>query len=190
MKLLRVALVSLLLIAVSAPADAGKMHRNAEPLVTAPDKATIVFMRPGKFVGAAIAVPVFDATGDDAQFIGLADAGSKFAYTVPAGEHLFATTVFGGSAGVRLYKARVDAGKTYYFQAHIIDGIWGLEPVRGSALAGDEFKKWDKGTKLTVNTEKSLAWGEDNKAKATQRVNALKSATISAENTLNAEDGR
>ncbi|HEX5757116.1 MAG TPA: hypothetical protein VFY12_12305 [Arenimonas sp.] len=190
MKFSRIALVALLLLSVSAPSYAGKMKKTTEPLVTTPDKATIVFMRPGKFVGAAIAVPVFDATADEAKFIGIVDAGSKFAYTVPAGEHLFATTIFGGASGTRLYKAQVSAGKTYYFRAHIIDGLWGLEPVRGGALDGDEFKKWDKGTKLTVNTEKSLAWGEANKAKATERANNLKAAGIGAENTLNLDDGR
>lgn len=190
MKLIRFALSAFLLLAASSPAFAGKMKKATEPLAAPTDKATIVFIRPGKFVGAAIAVPVFDTTQDEAKFIGIIDPGAKFAYTVPEGEHLFATTIFGGQAGVRLYKANVAAGKTYYFRAHIIDGIWGLEPVRSSALGGDEFHKWDKKTKLTINSEKTLAWGESNKDKATERVRALKSETIAPENTLNVEDGR
>jgi hypothetical protein len=44
-------------------------------------------MRPGKFVGAAIGVPVYDATGEAPKFIGILDAGSKVAWQVPPGEH-------------------------------------------------------------------------------------------------------
>ena len=48
-----------------------------------------------------MAVPLYDVTGDDTRFIGILDAGSKVAYQVPAGEHVFMTTVFGGDGGVR-----------------------------------------------------------------------------------------
>jgi hypothetical protein len=190
MKLFRAVFVAVVMLAAALPVQAGKMAKSKDPLVADPAKATIVFMRPGKFVGAAVAVPVYHATTEQPEFIGLIDAGSKFAYAVEPGEHVFMTTIFGGSSGVRFYKAQVEAGKTYYFRAHIIEGIWGLEPVRGTALAGEEFAKWDKGTKLTVNTPKTLAWGEENKAKAAERRAALLPANISEENTLHADDGR
>lgn len=159
MKMVRVLLFGVLALSVFAPSYAGKMAKAKGPLVVSPDKATIVFMRPGKFVGAAIAVPVFEVTGEDTRFVGIVDAGGKLAYSVPAGEHVFMTTVFGGDSGVRFQKADVEAGKAYYFRAHIINGLWGLEPVRASELSGSEFKSWDKKTRLIENSPKSLAWG-------------------------------
>jgi hypothetical protein len=106
---------------------------------------------------------------------------------VPAGEHLFMTTVFGGDAGVRFYKANVEAGKTYYFYAHIIEGLWGLEPVRSTM--GEDLAGWDKGTTLTVNSPKTIAWAEKNKASVAEK-RALKPEAIADANTLRAEDGR
>ncbi|KGM56124.1 hypothetical protein N800_10975 [Lysobacter daejeonensis GH1-9] len=190
MKLLRAVLATAMLFAVLVPAHAGKMAKSKEPLAVAPDKATIVFMRPGKFVGAAVAVPVFDVTGDETKFVGLADAGSKVAYTVPAGEHVFMTTVFGGTAGVRFYKAQVEAGKVYYFRARIIQGIWGLEPVRQAELATADFSGEDKGTALTVNSPKTLAWAEENHEDVAKKHHDLEPQSISDENTLRVEDGR
>jgi len=190
MKLLQAAALAVLLATASTSAQAGKMAKSKEPLTLEPDKAAIVFLRPGKFVGAAVAVPVYDVTGDDTRFIGILDAGSKVAYQVPAGEHVFMTTIFGGEAGVRFYKANVEAGKIYYFRAHIIEGIWGLEPVRQEAFAGKDFPNWDKGTQLTVNSPKSLAWGEANLESARQRHRDLEPQSISEANTLQVEDGR
>ena len=187
MKLLNAMLVAVFMLVASTSAHAGKMAKSKEPLVVAPDKANIVFLRPGKFVGAAVAVPVFDVTASETKFVGLVDAGCKVAYSVPAGEHVFMTTVFGGAAGVRFYKANVEAGKTYYFHAHIIEGIWGLEPVRSTM--GDDLAGWDKGTTLTVNSPKSIAWAEENKASVAEK-RALKPATIADANTLRTEDGR
>ena len=175
---------------VSQSSHAGKMEKTNEPIVASADKATIVFMRPGKFVGAAVAVPVFKVLDQDVEFLGIIDSGSKFAYTVPAGEHIFATTVFGGPAGVRFYKAQVEAGKIYYFRARIIEGIWGLEPLRGSFLNTQEFEKLDRATDVTVNSEKTLAWGKDNGKNVTERVRQLQPASIETENTLKVEDGR
>jgi hypothetical protein len=190
MSLIRAMAVAMFALAFALPVQAGKMAKSKEPLVVAPDKATIVFMRPGKFVGAAVGVPVYDATGEAPKFIGVLDAGSKVAWQVPPGEHVFMTTIFGGDAGVRFYKAQVEAGKTYYFRAHIIQGIWGLEPVRGTALEGKEFMGWNQGTVLTVNTPKSLAWADANQAEATRKHTNLEPKSISEENTLRIEDGR
>jgi len=187
MKLLQTMLVAVFMMAASTSADAGKMAKAKGPMAVAPDKANIVFMRPGKFVGAAIAVPVFDVTAAETQFVGLVDAGSKVAYSVPAGEHIFMTTVFGGAAGVRFYKANVEAGKTYYFRAHIIENIWGLSPVRSDMSA--DLAGWDKDTDLTVNSPKSLKWAEENKASVAEK-RALKPPAISDANTLRVEDGR
>lgn len=186
----RAALAAALMLAACMPANAGKMAKSKEPLAVAPDKATIVFMRPGKFVGAAIAVPVYDATAEELKFVGLVDAGSKVAYQVPAGEHVFMTTVFGGASGVRFYKAQVEAGKTYYFRAHIIEGIWGLSPIRGSARDSADFKDWDKGTDLTVNTPKTIKWSEENKDNAALRRKDLEPKAISDDSTLHVDDGR
>jgi len=189
MNFIRVSIAAAFLLVAATSAQAGKMTKSKEPLVTAPDKAAIVFMRPGKFVGAAIAVPVFDVTGEGSQFLGLVEPGSKVAYSVPAGEYVFMTTVFGGDAGVRFYKANVEAGKTYYFYAHIVGGIWGLEPVRASQLDSKDFKDWDKGTDLTVNSPKTVAWSEENQESIAHK-RTLKPEVVREENTLRVEDGR
>ena len=190
MNLFRSLFAALLLVAVAMPAHAGKMDKSKDPITVEPGTATIVFMRPGKFVGAAVAVPVWDATtADDLRFVGLVDAGGKIAYSVPPGEHLFMTTIFGGEKGARLYRATVEEGKTYYFHAHIIDGIWGLEPIRADALGGKEFQRWEAGTKRLVNSKKSLAWAAENLPTATGRRAALDPTAIGDANTLRAEDG-
>jgi hypothetical protein len=126
-------------------------------------------------------------TATETAFVRLVEAGSKVAYSVPAGEHLFMTTVFGGADGVRFYKANVEAGKTYYFRAHIIEGVWGLAPVRSTM--GAELAEWDKGTTLTVNSPKTLAWAEENKASVAEK-RTLKPPAIVDANTLRVEDGR
>jgi hypothetical protein len=188
MKLIRVVVVAFLLLVI-APAHAGKMVKATGPLVVDPDKATIVFMRPGKMLGRAIAVPVWDVTGEETRFVGIVDAGGKMAYSVPSGEHIFMTTVVGGDAGVRFQKAYVDAGKVYYFHAHIIGGVWGLHPVRGADLESTEFRGWDKKTKLIENSPKTIAWGEGTLADA-MRKRGLMSTEISDEYTLQVHDGR
>lgn len=189
MKMFRVVLVTVLLLVASVPVHAGKMAKAKGPLVVESDKATIVFMRPGKFVGRAIAVPVFDVTSDEPHFVGIVDAGGKLAYSVPPGEHTFMTTVVGGDAGVRFQRANVEAGKAYYFRAHMIDHIWGLSPIRGTDLDGDTFGSWDKGTKLIENSPKTLAWGEKTLAEAARK-RSLMPEQISEEFTIRIEDGR
>jgi hypothetical protein len=185
MKLLHAVLLAVSLL-VAPTAHAGKMAKVKTPLVVSADKATIVFMRPGKFVGAAVALPVFDVTSEQTQFVGLVEAGSKVAYQVSAGQHQFMTTVFGGDKGVRFYSVNVEAGKTYYFYAHIIDGVWGLEPLR---TGNTELEGFDKATTLTENSPKTLAWAEDHKDSVAEK-RALKPATIADENSLRVEDGR
>lgn len=189
MKMVRLAVITVLMLVASAPAYAGKMVKRNGPLVVDADKATIVFMRPGKFVGRAIAVPVFDVTGDETRFVGIVDAGGKLAYSVPPGEHVFMTTVVGGDAGVRFQKAHVEAGKVYYFRAHIINNLWGLHPIRGADLDSKEFKSWDKKTRLIENSAKTLAWGEQTLADATRK-SSFEPIEIAEEFTLRVDDGR
>ncbi len=189
MKLIHPAIFAALISLTVSPAYAGKMAKASGPMVVSPDKATIVFMRPGKFLGAAVAVPVFEVTGGETRFVGIVDAGGKLAYSVTPGNHTFMTTVFGGDAGVRFEKADVQAGKVYYFRAHIVNNLWGLDPVRGSELAGKDFVQWDKKTTLIVNSPKTLAWGDANLADA-KRKSGLEPKIISEEFTLHSDDGR
>ena len=190
MKSVKSVALAVLFFALSSSALAGKMKEIDSAIVASPDKATIVLLRPGSFVGAAVAVPVFEVSESEVVFAGLVDAGSKFAHVVAPGEHLLATTVFGGQAGVRLYKVNVEAGKIYYFRARIIEGIWGLEPIHSSALSSSEFKKWNEGTDNTVNSEKTIAWGKGNLANVTARIRqAETSATFSEKNSLSLSDG-
>ena len=189
MKLFRIALVMALIFLAVAPAQAGKMLKSKEPIAVEPGKAVIVFMRPGKFIGAAVAVPVFDVTGEDERFVGLVEAGSKVAYSVDPGEHVFMTTIFGGDAGVRFYKATVEAGRIYYVRARIIQGIWGLQPVRGDMLGGKDFQDWERATDLTVNSPKTIAWSEQNKP-SIDRKRFLETKVVSDDKSLRIEDGR
>ena len=189
MKSSRMVLVALSMLLALVPAHAGKMLKSKQPLVVEPGKAVVVFMRPGKFVGAAVALPVFDVTGEDETFVGLVESGSKVAYAVEPGEHLFMTTVFGGDAGVRFYKATVEAGRVYYFRARIIQGVWGLQPVRAEMLDGEEFRDWDRATDWTVNSPKTIAWSEQNKA-SVDRKRLLETKVVSDDKALRVEDGR
>lgn len=188
MKLLRAVLVSAVLLVVFVPAHAGKMAEAKGPLVVEPDKATIIFMRPGKFVGRAIEVPLYDVTGDQTNFLGFVEAGAKVAHVVSPGKHTFMTTIFGGDTGVRFYEANVEAGKTYYFRVHIINGLWGMHPVRGSDLGGEEFADWHKGVRLTENSPKTLEWAEENHSDA-KRKSGFEPIKVAEEFTLRAEDG-
>lgn len=190
MKSIRNVAWALLFVIMSSPAFAGKMTEVDSAIVATPDKATIVFLRPGRFVGAAIAVPVFEVRDSDIEFVGLVEAGSKLAHVVAPGEHRFATTVVGGQSGVRLYKANVEAGKIYFFRAGIIDGIWGLEPIHNIALSTSKFAKWNERTNNTINSERTTAWGRDNLANVTRRIrHAEASATFTEHNSLAPSDG-
>lgn len=189
MKFLRLLFVATFMLAVAMPTHAGRMAKSKLPLVAEPNMATVVFMRPGKFVGRAIGVPVYDVTDEEIKFVGIADPGAKMAYSVSPGEHTFMTTVFAGDAGVRFYKANVEAGKIYYYRVHIINNLWGMHPVRGSDLEGDEFSKWDGATELTENSPKTLAWATENQLEA-ERKSGLEPKVISDEFSLGVEDGR
>lgn len=189
MKLIRTLIIAMVMVFAFAQAHAGKMAKATAPLTVVPDKATIVFMRPGTFVGRAIAVPVFEVTDGDTRFVGIVDAGGKLAYSVPAGKHIFMTTIFGGDAGVRFVNAQVEAGKVYYFRAHLIQNLWGLEPVHGDELAGKKFSQWDDDTRLIENSPKTLAWGEENLVDA-KRKSGLEPKQVADQFTLHVEDGR
>lgn len=190
MRSIRNVVLVILFAMMSSPVFAGKMTEIDSAIVATPDKATIVFLRPGRFVGAAIAVPVFEVRESDIEFLGLVEAGSKFAHVVAPGEHRFATTIVGGQSGVRLYKANVEAGKIYFFRAGIIDGIWGLEPIHSIALSTSKFAKWNERTDNTINSERTLAWGRDNLENVTQRIrHAEASATFTEQNSLTPSDG-
>ena len=63
-------------------------------------------------------------------------------------------------------------------------GAWSRSAAPREDLAG-----WDKGTTLTVNSPKTIAWAEENKASVAEK-RALKPQTIADANTLRTEDGR
>lgn len=189
MKLTRTIVVLTLILASVAPAHAGKMAKANGPILVPPDKAAIVFMRPGKFLSRAVAVPVFEVTNGEVQFVGIVDAGGKLGYLVAPGEHVFMTTIFGGDTLVRFQKAQVLAGKTYYFRAHMIQGLWTLDPIRSSVLESDEFAKWNRNTAWITNSPATLAWGEANLADA-ERKSSLEPVRIPKAFTLRTEDGR
>ncbi|WP_431861779.1 hypothetical protein [Azospirillum sp.] len=117
------------------------MLNVSEPAVVstpAPDKATLVFLRPSLF-GGAIQSPVFDVTDGAPQFVGIVSASTKLAYASPPGKRRL--MVVGENAG--FLDAELGTARTYYARVEPQMGIWKarfvLEPVPAStsALAGE-----------------------------------------------------
>ena len=95
--------------------------------------------------------------------------------------------------------ADLEAGKTYYSLVQVRMGgfkaRFSLVPIRKSELNGEEFRKWNKKTKLIENHEKSITWAqkhapsiEDKRAKYIKKWNK-KSTADKASRTLEAGDG-
>ncbi|HYG85294.1 MAG TPA: hypothetical protein VD978_03465 [Azospirillum sp.] len=100
----------------------------------APDKSTLVFLRPSVF-GGAIQSPVFDVTDGTPQFIGIVSASTKLAYVTPPGKRRL--MVVGENAG--FLDADLGAARTYYARVDPQMGLWkarfALEPVPASNSA-------------------------------------------------------
>lgn len=168
-------------------------------VVPANDMAQVIFMRPSSF-GGAIQASLFNATGDDLDFIGILSSKKKIAYTVPAGKHRFMVV----SEAADFLEANLDGGKTYYALVSARMGAWkarfSIFPIKAAASAdyvlGDEkTQKWISDTTFVENTEQSIAWFEENRGSIASKqakylpVWSEKTPEALAERTLDPEDG-
>ncbi|MDE1166495.1 MAG: hypothetical protein PW845_14200 [Pseudomonas sp.] len=165
----------------------------------AQDQAQVVFMR-SAFTAKAINASLYDVTDGHAKFVGILPNGYKVAYTTTPGKHTFMVV----SEAADFLEANLEGGKTYYSLVTPRMGMWkarfSLWPIRNDATGeyntrGSDFAGWQKDTQLIVNTPKSQAWFEANKASVSEKqadywpVWQKKSAKDLAERTLNPQDG-
>src|SRR3954466_9873239 len=100
-------------------AGTGGMVKAEGPMPHNPNEATIVFMR-SSFMGSAISASVFDVSQGSSKFIGIVQNGTKVAYSVPPGEHVFMVA----SESADFMKATLLPGKTYYALVTPRVGAW------------------------------------------------------------------
>ncbi|QUN05224.1 hypothetical protein KDN34_13605 [Shewanella yunxiaonensis] len=164
------------------------------------DKAQVVFMR-DSFVGSAISSSVYDVSDGEPMFIGILDNGTKLAYLVNPGQHVFMVV----SEAADFMEAQLAAGKTYYSIITPRMGLWkarfSMWPVKAGAYAeykldSKDFADWKRSTKLVELSPAAQAWYDANKTsvKAKQQEYWLqwqqKSAADISKRTLSPEDGR
>ena len=159
-----------------------------------PEKALIVFMRPSSY-GALNKSSVFDITSGKNEIISIVRATEKLTYSVNPGKHLFMVI----AENADFMAADVEAGKTYYALVQVRPGVFkarfSLIPIKKHELDGEQFRKWDKVTKLIESDEKSAAWAQK-KASSIEKKRAKyivkwekKSAEDKAARTLQKDDG-
>jgi hypothetical protein len=194
MKMLRVLFISLLPLGLGACGGAKMLKADQEPAVKQ-DEAMLVFMR-SSFVGSAISASVFDVSGAENKFIGIVNNGTKVAYPVKPGKHVFMVV----SEAADFMEAAVVPGKTYYAMVTPRIGAWkarfSFRPVRQNELAGSQFAGWNSGTHFVVNSPETLNWATSNAADIASKRNeywpkwANKPAPEREAQTLNPDDGR
>lgn len=124
----------------------------------APDKATVVFLRPS-IIGGAIQSSVFDVTGET-RLVGIVSAGRMLAHVTEPGSRRF--MVIGENAD--FLEADLVAGRVYYARVEPRMGMWkarfALVPLAANAsdLASDLAScTW------VDNTPASWRWAQENK---------------------------
>ncbi|MCI0666815.1 MAG: hypothetical protein L0Y43_02025 [Methylococcaceae bacterium] len=187
--------ISLLLLCGVAGCGGGGMVKSGKQIAPEPTKATIVFMR-SSFVGSAISAAVYDVSGDQSQFIGIIDNGTKIAYDVNVGEHTFMVV----SEAADFMKANFQSGKTYYALVTPRVGVWrarfSFRPLRQSDLAGSDFADWNSDTELVEPGPDAQRWAVNNTTSVEAKRSSYwgewssKSPEQQRSQTLNAEDGR
>lgn len=163
-------------------------------------QAQVVFMR-DSFVGSAISASIYDVSAGEPAFIGILENGTKLAYSVEPGKHVFMVV----SEAADFMEAQLGAGKTYYSIVTPRMGLWrarfSMWPIKSRAdaeykLDSKDFADWNRSTKLAALSPKAQAWFEANKnsVKSKQleywQVWQQKSAADLAKRTLTEEDGR
>ena len=150
---------------------------NQELPTVQSDESQVVFMRTSHF-GGAISAALFDVTESETDYIGIIAVGTKIAIKTTPGEHLFMVT----SEAADFLQATLEAGKTYYAMVTPRIGAWSAQTPRIGAWSarfslwpmsseadakfknnGPVFDKSVAGTRLLIQSKKSLEWYAKNK---------------------------
>ena len=167
-RMLRYALLSLLLVSSFAIAkETGKYAENQAP-TPEEGKALVIFLR-STFVGSAISASVYDAPDNETKFIGIIQNKQRVAYQAEPGQHRFMVI----AENADFVDATLEAGKTYYVLVSPRMGVWkarfSLLPIHSDPaiehnVHSADFKKWMASTQLVEVTDKNIAWYEKTKA--------------------------
>lgn len=168
-------------IATSVHAQDQQMVKSART-ETVPDagKALVIFVR-HSFVMGAYQAPVMDVDVKNAdpkpghlpeedKVVGILSGYSKIAYQAEPGEHTFMTVPASGGTAL-VAKAKLQAGKTYYF---LVKPIWGFSPAYALIPARQDPKAevrvdsaelagWLKGTEFYEPTSLAQGWLNGNR---------------------------
>ena len=194
--------IPLIVLFLSGCAAGLKMPISANQEIHTPTsgKAQIVFMR-STFIGSAISASLYDITSGEPTFLGVIQNNNKIVRSLSPGEHMF--MIVGESAD--FMGANVKTGKTYYAMATPRMGAWkarfSLKPIRRKAtgkelsVESNDFRKWQKNTKIVEVDEKASAWAKANMASIKSKQATYwpkwvgKSAADKKERTLQPDDG-
>lgn len=136
-------------------------ERPAAP-APAPDKATVVFMRPTHF-GGAIQSSVFDISSEPPPLVGIVSMDTKVAYVTTPGTKRF--MVIGETAD--FMDATLNGGKTYYARITPRMGWWkarfSLEPITKSVSESD-LNNDLQSCSWVENSPASLEWAQTHMA--------------------------
>ncbi len=181
--------------------ETAKATQAAKPGAAAAPAAAAIEGAPAKLVfvrltGDKAAASVFDVTERESKLVGITYNKTKVEYSVKPGLYTF--IVVGEAAD--FMQASVIGGKTYYAILKPRFGAarvrFSFEPVRGDEVDSKRFARWEKSARLVKNTERSLAWAEENAPSIAEKrarwwpVWSSKPESQRAAQTLDAEDGR
>lgn len=149
-------LLSLLALVGCQSALMAKTAEGVKPYNPDPEKAVVIFMRPSQF-GGAVQSTVYQYDGTP-KFVGIVSAGSKIAYQVDPGKHIF--MVMGENAD--FLEADLAAGHIYYIEVEAHFGFakarFSLEPIPQTEFETKDFKKDVGKCDFVNNTPASEQW--------------------------------
>jgi hypothetical protein len=171
MKLRFLPILSAIVLAgcASGPAPMPLSVSSSTPLAPPPaDQAQIIFVDPANAIQGAFPSFVFEAHGTDRTLLAVMGPHSKSVQLVPAGHHVFESSLGGGSA--HIMEADVAAGKRYYVLLRFVyaRGMQ-LRPVRPAgpseyAATNKEFAEWVSSTNFVVKTPAADAFDQKHAA--------------------------
>ena len=145
-----------------------------EPLQELPtpsrEESQVVFMHPEIPSGLSSA-SLYEVIQGEINFIGILFNDTKLSYTTTPGKHVFMVV----SEVAEFMEANLDPGKSYFSIVFPWEGTlihrFTITPVKANPPAQYHlgmrfFQRWVRVTKLVTNSEKSIAWYEDNKDRA------------------------
>ncbi|MEQ1508744.1 MAG: hypothetical protein ABMB14_41335 [Myxococcota bacterium] len=136
-----------------------------EPIQAAPDRATLVFVRPSAY-GGAINLPILDERGG---WVGESRAKAYFSVTIAPGEQTFVVW----SEGTNAMRGNFEAGKLYYVEVGFIIGAWSgrgrLFPIGPERPQWAELPGWlDHSERWIVNDGAPEDFAREDGAEAKQ----------------------